>query len=238
MRVLTAFLLLSQAAAATALIYDALFPREEPMVTRDPRECNFLNLHPYFSGPTPTGALETALISYGDELNKDCPWTDRDVMGLRTCPYPAQSVWCAFSKSAPASVLPAWSAHGSEAASWWGKHSSEIVEYAQMCPKKWFYAMISAPYGSIRLNNTINWAGCYVEAHPTGDNKVLKTPAPKSNSATTGMKASETGPAETERPTGDSNGVGRRAEDPDLWKVAGTGLAAMAVNSVLSGVSI
>ena len=130
MRVLAAFLLLSRAAAATALIYDALFPREEPMVTRDPRECNFLNLHPYFSGPTPTGALETALISYGDELNKDCPWTDRDVMGLRICPYPAQLVWCAFSKSAPASVLPAWSAHGSEAASWWGKHSSEIVEYA------------------------------------------------------------------------------------------------------------
>ncbi|KAM5343485.1 hypothetical protein ACJ41O_012022 [Fusarium nematophilum] len=230
---LAPLLLLSQASSAVALIFESLFPTEEPTVTKDPRECLFLDLHQYFSGPEPSGDLMTALLSYGDELNKDCPWTDRDVMGLSSCPYPAQSVWCAFSKTAPASILPAWSSHGSEAASWWGKHSSDIVEYAHMCPKKWFNAMISAPYGYARLNNTINWAACYVEAHPTDDAKLLETPRPQPTSATTGMKASETGPEETAKPADERNGIVGRAEEVGMWKVAGTGLAAMAVNSVL-----
>lgn len=156
MRLLTTFFLLCQAATAAELDYDVILPPEEPTVTKDPRECNFLDLHTYFSNPTPTGDLMDVLISYGDELNKDCPWTDRGIGGLKTCPYPAQSVWCAFSDYAPDSILPAWAEHVSEASSWWGEHSSEIVEYAGMCPKRWFNAMISVPYGWIALNNTIH----------------------------------------------------------------------------------
>ncbi|KAL2689025.1 hypothetical protein Neosp_003076 [[Neocosmospora] mangrovei] len=112
--------------------------------------------------------FEDALNSYGNELNKDCPWTGRGIGGLKTCPYPAQSVWCAFSDYAPASILPARVDHVSEASSWWGEHRSEIVDYAGMCPKRWYNATISAQYGWIALNNTIHWAICNVDGLQLG----------------------------------------------------------------------
>lgn len=49
-----------------------LFPSSRPTVTTDPWQCATENLDQYFSMPTPTGDLSTALLSYGSELIKTC----------------------------------------------------------------------------------------------------------------------------------------------------------------------
>ncbi|SPJ72235.1 uncharacterized protein FTOL_01963 [Fusarium torulosum] len=96
------------AALASATIYDTLFPSEKPAVTKDPVGCIFEDFYPYFFALTPNDSLSTALLSYGDVLQKDCPLTDVDVMRLPTCPYPALLDWYAFSHHDPTSLLPEW----------------------------------------------------------------------------------------------------------------------------------
>lgn len=133
-----------------------LFPSSRPTTTTDPWQCATENLDQYFSMPTPTGDLSTALLSYGSELIKTCTTPG--------CPYPARSSWCDFSKAAPTSVLPAWTSLGSAASSWWSENKQSASSLAEKCPYGWYDAAIGSLNGQIRLNNTITWGACYAEA--------------------------------------------------------------------------
>ncbi|KAG7409939.1 hypothetical protein Forpe1208_v011685 [Fusarium oxysporum f. sp. rapae] len=168
---LISFLL--KASFASASIFDTIFPTEKPTVTSDPRECIFSDFYPYWSGVEPNGKLSTALLSWGDVLQKDCKWDSVDVVGIPTCTYPALADWCAFSDVVPTSLLPAWSSLGSSASSWWAENKDDIISGAHQCPKRWFNQMVGVVYAQVRLNNTITFGACYdlakghVEAHPT-----------------------------------------------------------------------
>ncbi|KAM0559702.1 hypothetical protein ACHAPJ_004226 [Fusarium lateritium] len=200
MKAQTALLLL-HATTAAATIFDTLFPSAEPTVTEDPRECLFSDFYPYWSAVTPTGALSTALVSYGDVLQKDCEWVETDILGIPTCTYPALADWCSFSDAVPKTLLPAWSSYASSASAWWQENKQDIVEGARDCPNRWFNQMLIVPYAYVRLNNTISWGACYARAHaeanPTAQLKAPKTPSPSPApaplpSATNGQGASVT----------------------------------------------
>ncbi|KAF5593979.1 hypothetical protein FPANT_5014 [Fusarium pseudoanthophilum] len=229
-----AALALLQASGVAASIFDTLFPSEKPSVTRDPRECLFSDFEPYWSAVTPTGKLSTALVSYGDALQKDCKWTSFDVVGVPTCPYPALSDWCSFSDAVPATLLPEWSSYGSSASSWWEQHKKDIVSDAHMCPKRWFNQMVGIPYAYLRLNNTITFGACYarakahVEANPTKQLIAPETPKP---TAENGHKVTSTRPEATSTlgmgaPKNTENSA--QALSVNLWIMLGTILTAAA----------
>ncbi|KAM5520588.1 hypothetical protein FOXYSP1_14478 [Fusarium oxysporum f. sp. phaseoli] len=182
--------------------YGLRFMLEKPTVTSDPRECILSDFYPYWSGLEPTGKLSTALLSYGDVLQKDCKWDSVDVVGIPTCTYPALADWCAFSDAVPTSLLPAWSSLGSSASSWWAENKDDIISGAQQCPKRWFIQMVDVVYAQVRLNNTITYGACYdlakrhVEASLTDGPEASETSA---STATSGQGAtSESQPAATE----------------------------------------
>ncbi|EEQ28371.1 uncharacterized protein MCYG_01258 [Microsporum canis CBS 113480] len=112
----------------------------------------------------PTGALLTAIHSHGSELIKDCVSAIQPGM---ECPFPESSAWCGLSTAGPASLLRALSSYGSVASVWWSSHSSAAFSLAEMCPLRWYNAMLSIPGGWVWLNETIIYGGCYAEAHPT-----------------------------------------------------------------------
>ncbi|KAJ4110264.1 hypothetical protein NW768_012024 [Fusarium equiseti] len=244
---------LLQFSAVNAAVYDTPFPTAKPTTSDNDIDCMFEDFYPIVSALTPNGSLSTALLSYGDELIKDCPLTDVDVMGLPTCPYPALSDWCAFSDHAPTTLLPAWSSYGSSASSWWSEHSSYAVKYAHVCKKKWFNAMIGVVYGSVRLNNTIHWGECYAqaEAEATTGDKIGAT-SKLTTEATTGMRATSTAPTETQRASDgtevntekaqettteahsqESNGFRILARGVDVWLMIVGGYVAVIVGGAL-----
>ncbi|CAG7562528.1 unnamed protein product [Fusarium equiseti] len=245
---------LLQCSAANGAIYDTLFPTAKPTTSDNDVDCMFEDFYPIFSALTPNGSLSTALLSYGDELIKDCPLTDEDVMGLPTCPYPAPSDWCAFSNHAPTTLLPAWSFYGSSASSWWSEHSSYAVKYAHVCKKKWFNAMIGVVYGSVRLNNTIHWGECYAEAQAQATARDQVGPASTiTTEATTGMRATPAAPKETQQSSDIAEGSTEKARETttegghsqeskgfrilaggtDVWLMIGGGLVATIVRAAL-----
>lgn len=194
--------LLLKASIASASIFDTIFPTEKPTVTSDPRECILSDFYPYWSGLEPTGKLSTALLSYGDVLQKDCKWDSVDVVGIPTCTYPALADWCAFSDAVPTSLLPAWSSLGSSASSWWAENKDDIISGAQQCPKRWFNQMVDVVYAQVRLNNTITYGACYdlaqrhVEASLTDGPEASEASA---STATSGQGAtSDSQPVATE----------------------------------------
>ncbi|KAH7182296.1 uncharacterized protein B0J16DRAFT_400497 [Fusarium flagelliforme] len=225
---------LLQASQVWGLIYDTILPSAKPTITEDFRNCLIMDdPQPFFEPPEPTGLFSIALFSYFKNLNKDCPFTDFDVFGVPTCPYPELSKICSFTDVAPKTQLPAWSSHGSVASSWWEKHSSSMVEFADYCPNRWFDTMGSVAYGGLRLNNTISFAACRDEGI-LGD--TLRAPKATQASTTASQQtitstASAIDAEETSKLT--TNGGVRRAGNTGLWKVAATGFAAIAVNSVL-----
>ncbi|EXA31299.1 hypothetical protein FOVG_17421 [Fusarium oxysporum f. sp. pisi HDV247] len=225
---------LLQALPAWGLIYDTILPSAKPTITEDFRNCLIMDdPQSFFEPPEPTGAFSTALFSYFKDLNKGCPFTDLDVFGVPTCPYPELSKICSFTDVAPKTHLPAWSSHGSAASSWWKEHSSSMVEFADYCPNRWFDTMGSVAYGGLLLNNTISFAACR-DRDILGD--ALRAPKATQASTTADQQATtltttQVDAEETTKKT--ANGVVGRAENTALWKVAATGLAATAVNSVL-----
>ncbi|CAF3562936.1 unnamed protein product [Fusarium graminearum] len=225
---------LLQASLVWGLIYDTILPSAKPTITEDFRNCLIMDdPQSFFEPPEPTGAFSTALFSYFKDLNKGCPFTDLDVFGVPTCPYPEISKICSFTDVAPKTHLPAWSSHGSVASSWWKEHSSSMVEFADYCPNRWFDTMGSVAYGGLRLNNTISFAACR-DRDILGD--ALRAPKATQASTTASQQtitstASQINAEETSEET--ANGAIGRAENTGLWKVAATGLAATAVNSVL-----
>ncbi|KAF4444210.1 hypothetical protein FACUT_791 [Fusarium acutatum] len=213
--------LLLKASLASASLFDTIFPTEKPTITRDPRACLLSDFYPYWSGLTPTGKLSTALLSYGDVLQKDCKWDSVDVVGVPTCTYPALADWCAFSDVVPTSLLPAWSSLGSSASSWWAGNKDDIISGAQECPERWFNQMVGVAYAQLQLNNTITFGACYdlakrhVEASPTDEPEVSE---PSESTATSGQgetRSSE--PTATETSMSNSSENASRVLSVELW---------------------
>jgi hypothetical protein len=216
---------LSATITAMPAVPMTVMPRAAPSIgstTRDSWECYTENIEQYFNGPNPTGALEEALLDYADILNADCTITIPSTgTVLPTCPFPGQEKWCAFTTAAPSSVLPNWSIFGSSVASWWAAKSAGASSIARYCPNRWKSVMADTPYGELWLNDTIAWAGCYAEAHPTST-----AVGASSESSVTALKVSAGANVQ------ENHAVGHK-ENVDMLAVAGAGLAAAAVSSVM-----
>jgi len=221
-RALSVFLFTVKTNASPSITSDslgALLPSTPPSTeTTDPWRCATENITQYFDVPTPTGALQTAMVSYGSELLQTCSSTGTDRL---TCAFPDSTLWCAFSTVAPSNVLTAYSAYASLASSWWSNHSSAAFSLAENCPIGWYKAASNSLVGFLLLNETIIFSGCYAEAHPTSGSSIGRMPA-----ATPGSRSSVSVTIPT-RTQVSSIGLGR-AENVDMWMVAGGGLAAMA----------
>lgn len=219
------------AATTTAALHVTLLPRAEPTITRDPWQCATENITQYLDVPKPTGSMLTALLSYADKLYADCTITGVPTgTVIPTCPFPEQSRWCSFTSVAPKSVLSDYSSYGSAASSWWAAHSSGAVSAAQYCPNSWYELLRTTPNGETWLNDTIVFAGCYAEAHQTS---ALPTSTPASGSGSAAIPTKTTAKGSQTTPTTSPNSVAGRMDRIDMWKVAGTGLAAAAMNSVM-----
>ncbi|RYP56582.1 hypothetical protein DL771_011761 [Monosporascus sp. 5C6A] len=233
MRTTTLFGALSALTATNnvSAMLQTLLPTEAPTVTMsDAWECVMENLTQYFDVPTPTGSLFDAMDSYAFELFKVYMYVNRTRPAV--VPVPQPSLWCGFSSAAPSSVLPDYSSYASEASSWWSAHSSAAVSLAEQCPEGWYDAMTNTPNGQLLLNDTIIFAGCYAEAHPTSgasSSGLTVTSSRPGSIATPGPGAPESGPTPTDTP----NSAFGRTEGVEMWLVAGTGLAAAGVNLVL-----
>jgi hypothetical protein len=202
-----------------------IMPRVAPSIgstTRDSWECYTENIEQYFQGPNPSGALNEALFDYADILNADCTITIPSTgTVLPTCPFPGQEKWCAFNTAGPSSVMPAWSTFGSAVASWWAAKSASASSLARYCPNSWKSVMAATPYGELWLNDTIAWAGCYTEAHPI------------STAMVTSSGSSITAPTVSAGTHMQENHAVGRMENVDMLAVAGAGLVAAAVRSVM-----
>lgn len=230
----TTAIIFLHAGAASASLLDTILPNKPPTITSEAWQCTTEMLPQYFDPPKPTGALLTAIYSYGDEIQKGCKPTETDIYGIPECTFPPSSVWCRFSTAVPSSLVSSYSAYGSVASSWWSARSSTAVELARNCPIGWYQAMHDMPGGPGWLNTTLVFAGCYEEAHPTTGSSTKATAT-----ATTGSKATSSGPkptttsTSTATSTSKANNVVGRAESVEMWMVAGTGLAVTAINSML-----
>ncbi|KAM0491922.1 hypothetical protein ACHAP8_010295 [Fusarium lateritium] len=224
MKPASAFIL--QLSVVSASIFDTILPTTKGTITSDPWQCATQTFESFFDVPKPTGALLDALMDHGDAIQKGCKSTLTDAMGMPACTAPPQSDWCAFTESAPSSLLTAYSSYGSIASSWWAEHSSEAMEYAEYCPNRWFRAMTSLPFGAIWLNDTIAFAGCYAAAHsgdkPSENLQATTTTEPTPTYAGTSAAASATESV---------NSVGGKQDDRGVW-AARIGLA-LAINVLL-----
>ncbi|KAF2742940.1 hypothetical protein M011DRAFT_452269, partial [Sporormia fimetaria CBS 119925] len=142
-------LVLGAAASVLALepLIEAILPSTSPTGTYDYWTCAHSTYSVYFDPPKPTGTLLSAFMSYNNELLSDCT--------ERPCRYPESAEWCAFTRAAPSSVLPAWSSYASNASMWWQSHSSAEVKLAVNCPHYWWMASMERLGANSWLNQTI-----------------------------------------------------------------------------------
>ncbi|KAB2108664.1 hypothetical protein AG0111_0g2613 [Alternaria gaisen] len=133
-----------------------LLPNSPPAGFDDYPDCTVSTYTPFFDPPLPTGAVRSALDSYGDELIADCT-------GLE-CPYPDATRWCGITTAAPTAVLPAYTRYASSASVWWANHSSPALELAEECPHYWYTALTKKPTAGTWLNLTIANAECFGKA--------------------------------------------------------------------------
>jgi hypothetical protein len=153
------FLLVLSASRAVALDPSAisiLLPTASPSGSEDYWDCALSAYTPFFDPPLPTGAVKSALDSYGDELIADCT-------GLE-CPYPDATRWCGITTAAPTAVLLAHTSYASSASVWWASHSSSALELAEKCPHCWYTALTKKPTAGAWLNLTIANAECFGKA--------------------------------------------------------------------------
>ncbi|RGP66168.1 hypothetical protein FSPOR_6788 [Fusarium sporotrichioides] len=219
--------LIFQFGVVTASIFDTILPTTKASITSDPWQCATHTFESFFDVPKPTGALLNAILDHGDAIQKDCKPTLTDAMGMPACTFPPQSDWCAFSKTVPSNLQTAYSSYGSVASSFWAKHSSEAVEYAEHCPNRWFRAMTSLPYGAVWLNDTIAFAGCYAAAYSSGEPRTYLEAT-----TTVDQKSTGTGITAVITATRELNGIAGKRDGIGMWMVAGTGLTAAVVNAL------
>ncbi|CZT18769.1 uncharacterized protein RCC_04613 [Ramularia collo-cygni] len=217
-------------------VHLTVLPSESPTVTQaDNWRCATKDIVGYFEPPYPTGALYSARLSYGDEI-QPCTYT-----GGALCPFPEKSLWCGFSTAIPSTLLDQYESYGSTAASWWGARSSAAVSIAEECPQSWWLARDRVSFGATKLNLTIIEAECYAEAHATSSGPVQTSTLTSSTSGISGPLQTSTlsssasgssGSTPTQTPDVDSAGV-KRAENAAFWSAAGTCIAAGAIILVL-----
>ena len=179
------FLLAASAAGVVALAsseISILLPTTTPSGPQDSWECALSAYTPFFNPPLPTGAVKSALDSYGDGLIADCT-------GLE-CPYPDATRWCGITTAAPTAVLPAYTSYASSASVWWVNHSSSALELAEECPHYWYKALTKKPTAGTWLNLTIANAECFgkapgddVSSIGTSSIQTSLTSSPRSSSA-------------------------------------------------------
>jgi len=120
--VFSIFLLALSASRAAALDPSAisiLLPTAPPSGSKDYWDCALSAYTPFSDPQLPTGAVRSALDSYGDELIADCTGLD--------CPYPGATRWCGITTAASTAVLPAYTSYASSASIWWANHSSSAL---------------------------------------------------------------------------------------------------------------
>ncbi|KAK2601576.1 hypothetical protein QQS21_004894 [Conoideocrella luteorostrata] len=220
-------ILVLQPLAVAAVIFDTILPTTRPTQTTDPWMCSTKVLESFFDVPKPTGKLLDALLSYGDDLQKDCKPTLTNHVGMSACAFPPQSKWCAFSTSAPSTLLSDYSSYASSASSWWSGHSSAAVDEAVLCPNSWFKAMMWFADGPAWLNDTIAFAGCYAAAQATDASGFSRIP-----SATTGAVVTTSAPKSTEMPPSKSNAAPAVAHAKSWLVLVGAGVTATAANAM------
>jgi hypothetical protein len=95
----------------------------------------------------------------------------------------------------------------------WAAHSSAALELARECENLWYNAPI---IGGVVLNQTIAVAGCYADAHVTGDATVVGPIATPGSAASAAPAPSRT------------SGAQSRMDSADMWMLTGGGVAAAA----------
>ncbi|KAK4117920.1 hypothetical protein N656DRAFT_794327 [Canariomyces notabilis] len=201
-----------------------------PTQTNDPYQCATRDIPHYLTaGPSPSGALSSALLSYEENLYETCT---RATSGpFQPCPVPPRSQLCAFSTAVPTSLLPAYSSYASSAASWWSAGNGDVVvSLVQECPYLWYDSLLMNPASGSNLNRTVAHAQCWAEAHPTGSESGGLTTL----SATGTSTASQAGVAgSTATPTGNGGVRGRTGVgDGSSWMMAGSGMGMAAAMNV------
>lgn len=131
-------------------------------ISQDPWECITENITQYFVDvPTPTGNVQEALGSFGEEVNSPCVATATG-LDLISCNVPASS-WCDFTTAAPPDILSSYSTYLSEALSFWEANSETIAILSTSCASAW-----AMPHMGQRewLNIARAHADCYLDKHP------------------------------------------------------------------------
>ncbi|EGE08656.1 hypothetical protein TEQG_07617 [Trichophyton equinum CBS 127.97] len=130
--------------------------------------------------------------------------------------------------------------HGSElikdcvAATERKSHSSAVFTAAEMCPLGWFDAMLSIPGGRTWMNLTRIYGGCYANAQPTPGSEPSKRLSTTSGpTAMPGAGASATGHGQPTATPMENSIFGRAENRPGSLMVAGAGLAAASISSML-----
>ncbi|KAK3348643.1 hypothetical protein B0T25DRAFT_227046 [Lasiosphaeria hispida] len=201
-----------------------------PTQTSDPFQCITRDIPHYLTaGPSPSGALSTALLSYEIKLYETC--TPATAGPFQPCPVPPRSKLCAFSTAVPTSLLPAYSSYASSAASWWSAGNGDmVVSLVKECPYLWYDSLLMNPGSGSNLNRTVAYAQCWAEAHPTGSGGSATLSA-TSTSTNASSRSGVTGSTATPTPTG--NGAVRgRAGAADGWMMAGSGMGMAAAMNV------
>jgi hypothetical protein len=192
--VFSIFLLALSASRAAALDPSAisiLLPTAPPSGSKDYWDCALSAYTPFSDPQLPTGAVRSALDSYGDELIADCTGLD--------CPYPGATRWCGITTAASTAVLPAYTSYASSASIWWANHSSSALELAEQCPHYWYKALTKKPTAGTWLNLTIANAeyfgkapGDDVSSIGTSSIQTSLTSSPRSSSALVSSPTSTT----------------------------------------------
>lgn len=199
-----------------------------PTKNSDPYQCPLKNIPGFLTGgPSPSGALSSALISYEDKLYETCTPPATGIW--EPCSVPPRSVLCAFSQAVPTSLLPAYSSYASSAASWWSSagNGDAVVSLVKECPYLWYNSLLMNPGSGGNLNRTVAYAQCWAEAHPTGAGGGAAATGTSTKAST---KPGATGGA---TPTPTSNGAfGSRAAATDAWMMAGSGMGVAAAMNV------
>ncbi|OBT63318.1 hypothetical protein VE03_07229 [Pseudogymnoascus sp. 23342-1-I1] len=234
MHIATLLVVALTTAIATAIAPEliTLAPRAQRTGTPDPWQCISENVTQYLDVPKPTGSLFDEIKSYAVSLYEPC------LASLTaTCPFPAQSDWCAFTTAAPKDVLPAYSSYASQAHSWWEAHSSVIASAKEMCPNNWANGLWRNAGSEEWLNDTIAFAGCYAEALTmTGSTPTaLATEGAKTSELTatsrSGAAVGSATPTSTDALNGASADVlnGGNLVGAEKWMAALAGFAGVAV---------
>ncbi|KAK1835025.1 hypothetical protein QBC39DRAFT_342443 [Podospora conica] len=210
--------LLSVSSAAETHLTGAVWA--VPTQSHDPYECALANIPHYLTaGPTPTGALASALDSYQKKLYEPCMSARATETTFRVCPVPPRSQLCGFPTAIPTTLLPVYSSYASSAASWWNDGNGEkVVGLVKDCPYLWYDSLLMNIKGGTNLNMTVALAQCWAEAHPTSSAEATTLASTSTQGSSRSVATASTATATS---TTGSGGVRSRVDGANSWMVAG-----------------